>query len=186
MKKIGSPKNGNICAFFAKCRESSVRAFRKKTPISVRRCGEGGLREVWKKSAVLWLFYIDGFPKGNMKRKIWDKYGLGWVRLGWQVVVCRAHRSTIPHCYVSPLLLASRLLSMFTASFDMCTIYLNVGTLAVDRKWTQYVDTWWIGVVCVSLCATLVDSVVFIVVQLKFLQSHLLLAKQFVVKGGRL
>ena len=28
--------------FFAKCRESSVRAFRKKTPISVRRCRGGG------------------------------------------------------------------------------------------------------------------------------------------------
>ena len=34
MKLIGSPKNGNICAFFAKCRESQVRAFRKRTPIS--------------------------------------------------------------------------------------------------------------------------------------------------------
>ena len=41
MKRIGSPKNGNIRAFFAKCRESPVRAFRKKTPISVRRCGGG-------------------------------------------------------------------------------------------------------------------------------------------------
>ena len=30
MKRIGSPKNGNIRIFFAKCRESSVRAFRKK------------------------------------------------------------------------------------------------------------------------------------------------------------
>ena len=28
--------------FYAKCRESPVRTFRKKTPISVRRCGEGG------------------------------------------------------------------------------------------------------------------------------------------------
>ena len=28
MKKIGFPKNGNIHAFFAKCRESPVRAFR--------------------------------------------------------------------------------------------------------------------------------------------------------------
>ena len=37
MKRIGSPKNGNIRALFAKCRESPVRTFRKKTPISVRR-----------------------------------------------------------------------------------------------------------------------------------------------------
>ena len=42
MKRIGSPKNGNILAFFTKCRESPVRAFRKKTPISVRRCRGGG------------------------------------------------------------------------------------------------------------------------------------------------
>ena len=42
MKRIGSPENGNKRAFFAKCRESPVRAFRKKTTISVRRCGEGG------------------------------------------------------------------------------------------------------------------------------------------------
>ena len=27
--------------FFAKCRDSLVRAFKKKTPISVRRCGGG-------------------------------------------------------------------------------------------------------------------------------------------------
>ena len=39
---IGSPKNGNILTSFAKCRESPVRAFRKKTPISVRRC-QGGV-----------------------------------------------------------------------------------------------------------------------------------------------
>ena len=44
MKRIGSSKNGNIRAFFAKCRESSVRAFRKKTPLSVRRCGGGGAK----------------------------------------------------------------------------------------------------------------------------------------------
>ena len=29
MKSLGSPNNGNICVFFAKCRESLVRAFRK-------------------------------------------------------------------------------------------------------------------------------------------------------------
>ena len=32
MKRIGSPKHGNIRAFFAKCRESPVRTFRKKDP----------------------------------------------------------------------------------------------------------------------------------------------------------
>ena len=65
MKRIGFPKNCNIQAFFDKCCESSVRTFRKKTPISVRRCrggGGGGLRGEQKRSAVLWLFYTDGLP----------------------------------------------------------------------------------------------------------------------------
>ena len=63
MKRIGSPKNGSIRAFFAKCRESSVRAFRKKTPISVRRCGEGGAKGGTEKvrSFVTFLGGV-GFP----------------------------------------------------------------------------------------------------------------------------
>ena len=51
--RIYPPK---VITFFAKCRESPVRAFRKKTPISVRRCGGGGLRGERKKNTVLWLF----------------------------------------------------------------------------------------------------------------------------------
>ena len=58
MKRIGSPENDNLHAFSANCRESPVRSFRKKTPLSVCRC-EGGrgvateLRELRKMSIAL-------------------------------------------------------------------------------------------------------------------------------------
>ena len=79
MKRIGSPKNGNIRAFFAKCRESPVRAFRKKTPISVRRC-RGGLRGIRKRSAVLWLF----LRKASLSKVIVADGGCTWwLPFGW-------------------------------------------------------------------------------------------------------
>ena len=56
MKRIGSPKNGNIRAFFAKCRESPGRAFRKQTPIS------GGAKGDTEKVRSFVTFYTDGFP----------------------------------------------------------------------------------------------------------------------------
>ena len=70
MKRIGSPKNGNMRAFFAKCRESSVRAFRKKTPISVRRCGEGGAKGGAEKVRSFVTFSTDGFPNNYFMDKI--------------------------------------------------------------------------------------------------------------------
>ena len=44
------------------CRESLVRAFRKKTPLSVRRPGGGGLRGGRKGSIETELFLYDDFP----------------------------------------------------------------------------------------------------------------------------
>ena len=55
---IGSPKNGNIRAFFAKCRESPVLAFRKKTPISVRRCQGGGAKGGTEKVRSFVTFFL--------------------------------------------------------------------------------------------------------------------------------
>ena len=53
-----------ICGLLFFCRESLVRAFRKKTPLSVRRTwGGGGLRGVRKVSIETELFFKDGFPK---------------------------------------------------------------------------------------------------------------------------
>ena len=49
--------------FLSNRRESLVRAFRKKTPLSVRRPGGGGLRGVRKVSIETELFFDDGFPK---------------------------------------------------------------------------------------------------------------------------
>ena len=48
MKRIGSPKHGNIRAFFAKCR---------------------GAKGVRKNSAVLWLFFMEGLPKDHLPPK---------------------------------------------------------------------------------------------------------------------
>ena len=49
--------------FLSNRRESLVRAFRKKTPLSVRRPGGGGgLRELQKVSIETYLFFCDGFP----------------------------------------------------------------------------------------------------------------------------
>ena len=48
--------------FLSNRRESLVRAFRKKTPLSVRRPGGGGLRGVRKVSIETELFFDDGFP----------------------------------------------------------------------------------------------------------------------------
>ena len=50
IKKFKFPKNGNLRALFSNCRESLVRVFKKKTPLSVRRPGGGGLRGVRKVS----------------------------------------------------------------------------------------------------------------------------------------
>ena len=55
--------------FLSNRRESLVRAFRKKTPLSVRRPGGGGLRGVRKVSLETWLFFIDGFPKSSLVSK---------------------------------------------------------------------------------------------------------------------
>ena len=63
MKRIGSPKNGS--AFFAKCRESPVRAFRKKTPISVRRC-RGGAKGGTEKVRSFVTFFLGWTPLMNM------------------------------------------------------------------------------------------------------------------------
>ena len=49
MKRIGSPKHGNIRAFFAKCRKSPVRTFRKKVSadtVGERGGAKGGLEKV--------------------------------------------------------------------------------------------------------------------------------------------
>ena len=52
--------------FLSNRRESLVRAFRKKTPLSVRRPGGGGLRGGRKGSIETELFFDDGFPnQGN-------------------------------------------------------------------------------------------------------------------------
>ena len=53
--------------FLSNRRESLVRAFRKKTPLSVRRPGGGGgLRGVRKVSIETALFFDDGFPNQNI------------------------------------------------------------------------------------------------------------------------
>ena len=53
--------------FLSNRRESLVRAFRKKTPLSVRRPGGGGgLRGVRKVSKETELFFDDGFPKNSI------------------------------------------------------------------------------------------------------------------------
>ena len=59
--------NGSIRDFFAKCRELLVRAFRKKTPISVRRFGEGGAKGGTEKVRSFVTFFTDGLPKGVCK-----------------------------------------------------------------------------------------------------------------------
>ena len=53
MKRIGFPKNGNLSAFFANCREPLECAFREKTPPSVRKCRVG-----W-----ICTFFLKGLPK---------------------------------------------------------------------------------------------------------------------------
>ena len=58
--------------FLSNRRESLVRAFRKKTPLSVRRPGGGGLRGVRKVSIETELFFYDGFPKSSGGASEWD------------------------------------------------------------------------------------------------------------------
>ena len=71
LKKYNFSKNCNLRALFSNCRESLVRFFFKKTPLSVRRPGGGGggLRGERKGSIETLLFY-DGFPKIGLW-KIW-------------------------------------------------------------------------------------------------------------------
>ena len=73
-----------IYAFFLSNRlESLVRAFRKKTPLSVRR--PGGLRGVRKVSIETWLFLLMASLSENLLQAIQDK-------IAW----CKQQRSLTP------------------------------------------------------------------------------------------
>ena len=60
---LSFPKNVNLRAFLSNRRESLVCAFRKKTPLSVRRRGGGGAKGATESVHRNLTFFIDGFPK---------------------------------------------------------------------------------------------------------------------------
>ena len=59
MEKDRFPQEWKSTHFFAKCRESPVRAFRKKTPISVRRCSFVTFLHCWLPLDELFSFSSD-------------------------------------------------------------------------------------------------------------------------------
>ena len=60
LTRIGSPKNGYLRVFFAKCREPLIRGFRKKTPVDVGGA-KGGTESVH--SFVTFSMWIDFLRK---------------------------------------------------------------------------------------------------------------------------
>ena len=135
MKRIGSPKNNSIRVFFAKCRESSVRAFRKKTPIGVRRCREGAKGGTEKVRSFVTSF-TDGLPKNHQIQKCFffsilkNCNGIE-IHLGFQysylipslleVGAQRAPRFLVLVFYISGIHLFMSYFVQYLSSFQSCS-----------------------------------------------------------------
>ena len=85
--------------FFAKCRKSPVRAFRKKTPISVRRCGGGGAKGGTEKVRSFVIFFYGWLPLSASKSQWNLKYS--YALYSASIIVLGVFKVSFVDCLVT-------------------------------------------------------------------------------------